>query len=1830
MPTNSPRTFKVRAALGSPEPPTASPEALSIGLIGSRRLVPEAVGRGGPDQLQPLTADEAVRVEFANGRRLWMRADDLIAMRGNVESARSADDPPVFTLDLSAPGGSGERGAIAWGIKLLDVFGIDLKEATARLLASRHEAHLLSGQPPGLHRCAIASGTLAPMAAHEPLRSGQRLLVFLHGTASNFKGSFGGLFESADGDDARAAALAREALAKAYGSEVYAFEHKTLTESPIANALQLVGSLPDKAELHLVSHSRGGMVGELLCLANRSRSPDLLGSPDVAPLIDSLFGDAGARRGTPGMPELEDDEAKSLAQAYRQDGDALRKLVRLLDAKQITVRRFVRVACPARGTTLASGRLDRWLSMLQALMPDGVADDLVEFLLAVIKERTDPRVLPGLEAMMPGSPLTRLLNHPALSTSADLSVIAGDLEADEGLSVSSWWSRLKVFVTDWYYGSDHDLVVNTGSMTGGLARPAGGARALEDRGTEVTHFRYFRNVKSVQWLVAGLTRTDAENGGFAPIGLARHEEPARSAGKRPSTFGPRPIVVLIPGVMATRLQREGSEVWLSYLALMQGGMADLTISAQNVSPTSLLDRFYQPLVDHLEPDHRVETFPYDWRRSVVDNAGLLAGRLSAWVDQAEKEGVGLHLVAHSMGGLVARAMIADGGQGAALWERMGKLAGGSRLLMLGTPNHGSLEAMRWLTGYNPTQAKLALIDLVHGTNGLIEIVRRYPGLIELLPWPDQGGVADHWNRSFWATLRSEANESFPLVDSADLARAARTWSSRLCLPLPQPERVCQVAGCAPATVIDHGLVELDESQARKRLAWYATAQGDGTVSWESLRLPGIPTWYAPDTAHDQLCSNADDPRVFEAYVELLANGKTGRLPSAEPQRARGATLRGRFELLQPVVDRLPSADDLNGIGLAGTAQRARRATPMSTPRIQLSVRHADLIHAEHAVLVGHYVGDLIVSAEQALDRRLDGALTRRHLAGRYPGALGTNAVVFNGEAGERPVGAIVLGLGQVGDLTPAKLQASARDAMTDYAQAFVQCADRAARQAPISLSCLLIGTGGAGLAVKNTLECLLRAAVETNRRLERAGYGPQVRIAGIEFIELYEDIAISAALALTSLLKNSELGALTIWPDRTVRSDPAHGGLKRRHFDIDRSWDQRLEIQWDNDRGMLSFSLAGQRARAEQQLSTGQLALADRFVARAVASPRAANDVAKTLFEMLLPIDFKESSPDIAGLVLLLDRHTAQYPWELLEDRWSLNGRPLAIEAGMVRQFKTEDYRPAPVHSTQSSILVVGDPDLEGWPSFMQLRGARAEAEAVRDQFLSVWRTGDVCSLVGAPVDDIVRSLHERPWRVLHLAGHGEHEWQEAPDQPIRSGMVIGRQVFLTAGDVEQMRHVPELVFINCCHLGRTDGSAPAYHRLAANLGAQLIRMGVRAAVVAGWAVDDAAACTFATAFYRELLAGEAFRDAVRAARAETLQRHPEVNTWGAFQCYGDPGWRLVFEEGRSRRTSAPDYVSPRELVADLDNIVTRARSADTFDEEAQRHSIKEAEGRIPEPVRDEWLARADIASAMGFAYAEALLWKEAVDWFDCAVRSPDGACPAKTFEQLLNARVRLAAQTWSDPATERSSQLRKDLCHQIERAIEQFALLPKHAATSERWALMGSAYKRLALIQGQGGGKKKSNASLGKMADAYEHAFRLGGAHTNYLLANWAAATAILSLGKNSTHPAQHADACAQVHELIDARLATAQGAPSPATDFWSLTGQADLYVARILTAASPAVPDAQAARELHARARVRGASRRQRGSVIEHLDFLIDKVKPDDAKRGELLEALKANLES
>ena len=91
------------------------------------------------------------------------------------------------------------------------------------------------------------------------------------------------------------------------------------------------------------------------------------------------------------------------------------------------------------------------LETIPGLRESLVFDTFASLLAAVVKKRTDPEDLPGLEAMMPESALVRLLNRPDVRTNANLRILGGDVEG------TGFWGRLKAFVTDLYYREDHDL-----------------------------------------------------------------------------------------------------------------------------------------------------------------------------------------------------------------------------------------------------------------------------------------------------------------------------------------------------------------------------------------------------------------------------------------------------------------------------------------------------------------------------------------------------------------------------------------------------------------------------------------------------------------------------------------------------------------------------------------------------------------------------------------------------------------------------------------------------------------------------------------------------------------------------------------------------------------------------------------------------------------------------------------------------------------------------------------------------------------------------------------------------------------------------------------------------------------------------------------------------------------------------------------------------------------------------------------------------------------------------------------------------------------------------
>ena len=167
----------------------------------------------------------------------------------------------VPTNLASRPAGAPSRGAIGWVLKSLKVLGVDVQARTALALAASVEKRTGLRRPDsGLYRCGLETGRfqLAPCSLPAKAADDRPYLVFLHGTLSSTWGSFGELWSP---ERERELAL----LKSSYGDRVFGFEHATLAVSPLQNALDLASALPVGATVHLISHSRGGLVGELLC-----------------------------------------------------------------------------------------------------------------------------------------------------------------------------------------------------------------------------------------------------------------------------------------------------------------------------------------------------------------------------------------------------------------------------------------------------------------------------------------------------------------------------------------------------------------------------------------------------------------------------------------------------------------------------------------------------------------------------------------------------------------------------------------------------------------------------------------------------------------------------------------------------------------------------------------------------------------------------------------------------------------------------------------------------------------------------------------------------------------------------------------------------------------------------------------------------------------------------------------------------------------------------------------------------------------------------------------------------------------------------------------------------------------------------------------------------------------------------------------------------------------------------------------------------------------------------------------------------------------------------
>lgn len=1577
---------------------------------------------------------EKHEIEISDDDNIEFIFDDDTAWFGNAQTLhelfpdidlnkRSASDISELPLSLSTDADSRSIKSVA--LKVFNIFTKNAVKKGVEELAEYLEKKLLDDQSGiyqidesfDLHQCKLTS-TESPY------------LLFLHGTGSSTKGSFSEL----NGSD-----LWNE-MKKIYRQNIIAFQHETFTKSPLQNVLELLQQLPDKATLHLISHSRGGLVGEVLARFCSDEN---------------------------GFNETSIELLKRTGR--QEDVNNIQEIKHIITKKKLVVDKFIRVACPARGTSILSNRLDFYFNVTLNLISfatgsklNPIVEGFKALISAVLDSKNDVNVLPGLEAMCPSSPFLKALNAPD-TIQGSVYVISGN--ANYSLSLKA----LVVIVSKLVFKGENDFVVNTPSMYQG-SRRIKPISFFFDEGADVNHFSYFKNVKTRQALLSALTSKDEIPALFKEYSSIGRDEASRGvfgleggAVFYDQVSGNKPIAIILPGIMGSNLSKEGNSVWINYVKIMSGGLFDLDPSKPGVKASSLIKTSYKKLCNYLSDEYDVVTFPFDWRISVIESSKYLNDKIKFLLSYNQP----IKVIAHSMGGVLMKEFILNFNS---TWNELNH-SNGFKLLMLGTPWLGSYRIPNVLAGRDGIIKQLSSIDFAHSKEELINLFTRFPGILNLLPV--RKNDYDFSDEKVWIEFQKASKLKWNIPTKAVLAEFGKFRKNTIeNADKIDFTNVRYVAGKDDMTQIGYKIVNGE-------LVFDVTAKGDQSVTWEigiPDKLKNSTSLYYSNITHGDLAGN---DKILPVIKQLISKGSTDLLSHTEPAIAakvsRSLVQKEAEEVFE--TDEVSAIHKILGIPLESTNEASKLET------MKVSVSNGDLMFSGYPIIIGHFKGDGIVSAERVADNYLKGELSIKHALGNYPGDIGTHQIVVT--KNEEFNGACIVGLGEVDKLTSAGLTTTIEKGVTQYLLDY--CKKGQGTSAENGISVLLIGTDYGGLSVDTSIRCIIQGVQTANLKINAVKPEQTNLIQHIEFVELFEDRSLQCFYSLKKIMNSSSDEIQIEFKQSKIRN--ILGSRKRLLMESKSDWWQRLTVlasynSDDHSIKQLNYYTATNGAREEKKELQSSTSLIDDLLETISTNEQWTPQIAKTIFELLIPNDFKENIRRQTDILWVLDKDTASYPWELFQTDVE-KSKPLCINAGMIRQLATTDYKLNTTPVNNQNVLIIGDPLTNGYCN--QLPGAEKEAKEITKVFSQF--DYQIESLIKRNSADIVTSLFKQEYKIIHISGHGNFD----KTQPEKCGMIIGDNVFLTPREFNQLSYTPELVFVNCCYLGKVDTEQEnlyaGRYKFAANIGTQLIENGVKVVIAAGWAVDDAAALEFANVFYACMFEGYEFGRAVLQARKTIYEKYPYTNTWGAFQCYGDPFYKLKISSKRT--TKSHDYIIPQEAENDIENLMSKAQIS-YFDSS----SLKEELDAILKAIYDFKVDTPDLIEKVAMAYMEVNDYKKAIELFKNVLTSEKATYTVSSLEKYNNI---LAKQLLTDYLSGKHPNI--DYEAQIDIVISSLTKLLEIAETSERHSLIGSAYKRKAAICNRRA--EKINA-LSTAAYHYHQAHERDSSDTIYSLVNW------------------------------------------------------------------------------------------------------------------------------
>jgi pimeloyl-ACP methyl ester carboxylesterase len=506
---------------------------------------------------------------------------------------------------------------------------------------------------------------------------------------------------------------------------------------------------------------------------------------------------------------------------------------------------------------------------------------------------------------------------------------------------------------------------------------------------------------------------------------------------RSVTAQPKGNVVVIHGIMGGELKvssgGDGDLAWVNAFRIFRGWLDRLRLSDDGrtdanpkfkVTASGIMKRSYGELILSLAQQWNVKPFWFDWRKDLDLAADELNRQINGWFDNNAP----VHIVAHSMGGLVARTFIKKyGGRWKTMWDRDGNGKAGGRLVMLGTPNQGSFAIPQVITGLEDIIRKIALVDIRHSVHDLLATFNSFVGSYQMLPSPlAMPAINGLYNSGTYS--RFNVNVPQPHLDNA---LVHHQWLQDVL----DFDRMIYIAGYDQPTFCNVS----DWTKLDKTEGYQLTQAGDGRVPHELGLLfspdkkQQVLTYYIKEN-HGNLSTN---PTILTTLDQLLETGTTTALPTQIPAGQRGKenqrALRAQYDKarladedqlltslrrmntrgLAPNQEDDPIADDQNQFSSAApelispeerkveeavtrgflasqddeqSSEADFDADKIEHAKIEIGLVHGGIEsidyesirsrkkHAIDAIAVGHYIGVQPQQAELALDRAISAAL----------------------------------------------------------------------------------------------------------------------------------------------------------------------------------------------------------------------------------------------------------------------------------------------------------------------------------------------------------------------------------------------------------------------------------------------------------------------------------------------------------------------------------------------------------------------------------------------------------------------------------------------------------------------------------------------------------------------------------------------------------------------------------------------------------------------------------------------------------------------------------------